>query len=333
MTKMSDVAELAGVSTATVSRVLRSPGEVKEATQKKVYDAIRKLDYQPNMLARNLRINKTGTLLVVAPDLNNLVFSEMIAGIDEEAGKCGYQVLLGNANGDSKKTEGYIDQLKQKQVDGLILLSVQLDEKVWQDIADHYPVVIASDYVEGIQVPTISIDNVACGKQITNHFIQMGHSNIGFIGGTLRASVSRDRLNGYKLALTEAGITIQDSFIEEGDYSIQSGCDLCMKMMNQPNAPTALFCGSDEMAFGAIQALRENGYRVPEDVAVAGFDDIKFSAVMNPALTTIAQPLQKMGKKAMEVLYQLINGHMSSQQQYVIESEFKIRESCGYHQK
>ncbi|OES46690.1 LacI family DNA-binding transcriptional regulator [Domibacillus iocasae] len=333
MAKMSDVAELAGVSTATVSRVLRSPEAVKEATQKKVYDAIRQLDYQPNMLARNLRINKTGTLLVVAPDLNNLVFSEMIAGIDEEAGKCGYQVLLGNTHGDAKKIEGYIDQLKQKQVDGLILLSVELDEKVWQDITDHYPIVIASDYVEAIQVPTISIDNVACGKQITNHFIQMGHSKIGFIGGRLQASVSRDRLNGYKQALVEAKIAIQDLWIEQGDYSILSGYNLCLKMMNGPNTPTAIFCGSDEMAFGAIKALREKGYRVPEDVAVAGFDDIKFAAVMNPALTTIAQPLQKMGQKAMEVLYQLINGQVPVQKQYIIECEFKIRESCGYHLK
>lgn len=333
MAKMSDVAELAGVSTATVSRVLRSPDAVKEETQKKVYEAIQKLDYQPNMLARKFRTSRTGTLLVVVPDLNNLVFSGMMAGIDAEAAKYGYQVLLGNTNGDKRKTDGYIEQLKQKQVDGLILLSVQLDELVWEEIAERYPVVIASDYVEGIRVPTISIDNTACGKKVTDHFIKMGHTKIGFIGGNTQASVSRDRLNGFKQALTEAGILLKEQWVEEGDYSIESGYSLCLNMMDHPNHPTAIFCGSDEMAIGAIHALREKGLRVPEDVAVAGFDDIKFSAVMNPSLTTMAQPLHEMGRKAMEVLYQLMDGQTPADRPIYIESEFKIRESCGFHQR
>ncbi len=329
MTKMSDVAKLANVSTATVSRVLRNPKTVKKSTQQKVFEAIKQLDYQPNILARRFRTNQTKTILVVVPSLTNLVFSEIIAGIDRVAMEQGYQVLLGDTNKQLEKAQNFINHLKQKQVDGAILLTVRLDQDLWKEIANHYPIVLASDFVEDMKVPTVTIDNVKSGFEVTEHLIKLGHRKIAHVSGSADVSVSQERVKGYCKALRHYDIPFDPDLFIEADYSIEWGYSSVKKLMAQESNPTAIFFGNDEMAMGGIKAATEMGIRVPEDLAVVGFDDIKFSAIYNPPLTTISQPLHEMGKKAMELLVKIMDDEPLKTEKYVLESEFVVRDSCG----
>ncbi len=333
MAKMSDVAKLANVSTATVSRVLRKPETVKKATQEKVFYAIQQLDYQPNMLARHFRTNKTKSIMVVVPSLTNLVFAAMIDGIDEVATAAGYQVIFGNTKQNTGKAREYVAHLKQKQVDGIILMTVRLEQEAWAEIANRYPIVLASDALVGLKVPTVSTTNIEGAYEAVCHLIQLGHKKIAHVAGLPEIAVSRERAKGYRLALEENGITFDPALYLEGEYSIEVGRKSMKKLMSQSPKPTAVFFGNDEMAIGGIKAAKELGMRVPEDVAVIGFDDIKFAEVMDPPLTTVAQPLHEMGKKAMEILLTLMNGQKTDQDVYTIKSEFKIRDSCGAYLK
>ncbi len=326
---MSDVAKIANVSTATVSRVLRSPETVKENTRKKVLSVIEELNYQPNILARHFRRNETNTVLVIVPNIMNTVFSEIVGGIEQAASISGYKVLLRNTNRDVRNEYEAIDHLKQRQVDGMILLSERLEKQTILNISQQYPVVLASAYIEGLKVPTVSIDNISSSREATEHLIKLGHKRIAHICGSLFSLISRDRVKGFNQAIYQNEIQMESVLIQEGDFTFDSGYNQMLKFLALDVPPTAVFAANDEMAMGAIKAAKENGLRVPEDLAVVGFDNIKFSSIFEPALTTIAQPKYEMGKKAMELLLEQMKGVVHTKSQYVLDSKLIIRESCG----
>lgn len=327
---MSDVAKLANVSKATVSRVLRNPETVKEQTRQKVLIAIEKLNYQPNLLARQFRRTETKTVLVVVPTIINNVFPQMIGGIDFEATKQGYKVLLGNTNKNPHKTEIFINELKQKQVDGMILLTIPLDEKVITEVAANYPVVLTSDYNDGFNIPTVSIDNISSGREATEHLIKLGHTRIAHISGPLEISISRDRLKGYRQALLQHELELDSLLVQEGDNSFESGYNQMQKLLAIDYPPTAVFAANDLMAMGVVKAAKAQGLKVPEDIAVVGFDNIMFSDIFEPALTTIEQPFFEMGKRSMELLLQQINGEKITKIKHVLSTKLTIRDSCGF---
>ncbi|MYL62161.1 substrate-binding domain-containing protein [Bacillus hwajinpoensis] len=330
MANMTDVAKLANVSTATVSRVIQNPEAVKEKTRVKVLQAIEELNYQPNILARYFRRTETKTILVVVPSIMNNVFPQMIAGIDLIANQYGYKVLLGNTYQEPEKAYSYIEELKQKQVDGMILLTTKLDNDVIKDIADRYPVVLTSDFIDGLNVPTVAIDNISSSREAVEHLLQLGHRRVGMITGPLNSLLSRDRLKGYRQALLANEIEIESVLIQEGDHSYDSGYNQMNKFLALDDQPTAIFAANDSMAMGAIKAVKDQGHRVPEDVAVVGFDNIQFSEIFEPALTTIAQPLIEMGKRSMELLLKQIKGEPLTKKQHVLDTKLIIRDSCGY---
>ena len=332
MANMTDVAKLANVSTATVSRVIQNPEAVKEKTRVKVLQAIEELNYQPNILARYFRRTETKTILVVVPSIMNNVFPQMIAGIDLVANQSGYKVLLGNTYQDPEKAYSYIEELKQKQVDGMILLTTRLDNDVITDIADRYPVVLTSDFIEGLNVPTVAIDNISSSREAVEHLLRLGHCRIGMITGPLNSLLSRDRLKGYRQALLANDIVIESVLIQEGDHTYDSGYNQMNKFLALENPPTAIFAANDSMAMGAIKAVKDQNLKVPEDVAVVGFDNIQFSEIFEPALTTIAQPLIEMGKQSMELLLKQIKGDSVKKKQLVLDTKLIIRDSCGYKQ-
>ena len=327
MIKMRDVAKQADVSTATVSRVLRTPASVKEETRLKVLKVIEELNYQPNILARQLRTNKTNTVLIVIPTLTNTVFAEMLGGIESVATQNDYRVLLGNSNHQKERNIGYLDYLKQKQVDGVIFLTSELGEAVLNEIAAEHPMVLTSEYIHGAQFPMVSIDNVICGRKATEHLIELGHSRIAHLSGP--GLLSLDRLNGYKDALLIHGIPFDETLVVEGHFTFESGYQIMKKWLNSQNPPTAVFAANDEMAIGAMKAALESGKRIPKDIAIVGFDNIKFSSVFEPSLTTIAQPFFEMGVKSMNLLIQQINQGPILDKHFVLESELVIRQSCG----
>jgi LacI family transcriptional regulator, repressor for deo operon, udp, cdd, tsx, nupC, and nupG len=329
MVRILDVAKKANVSTATVSRVLSKPETVKKETTKKVLEAIKELNYQPNVLARQLRKLETKMVLVVVPDITNTFFSKVLRGIESVAVVSGYQVLLGDAGNDVERENGYLNILRQKKADGMVLLTARMNPKIVEEMALEYPVVLACEYIEGSNIPTVSIDNISGARKATEHLVNLGHKRIGFISGPLSGVLGQDRLKGFYQAMVRYNLTVEAILVQEGDFTYESGFNMMMKFLALDNPPTAVFAANDEMAFGAINAIKSKGLSVPHDISVMGFDDIKFSSIFEPALTTIAQPSFEIGTKAMELLIRLMNKEETERNQYMLEDQLIIRDSCS----
>lgn len=333
MVKMSDVAKLANVSTATVSRVLTKPDTVKEVTKQKVLGAINQLNYQPNMVARQFRRKETNIILVVVPDITNQFFSRVLRGIEHTAVQNSYQVIVGDTENDVDSEYGYLDLLRQRQAQGAILLTARMDKHHLAEISSEFPVVLACEYIEGIDIPTVSIDNISGARKVTEHLIKLGHTQIAHITGPLNVILSRDRLKGYEQALNNRSLKIDPVYVQEGDYTYESGYNQMQKFLALEIPPTAVFAANDEMAIGAVKAVKASGKRVPEDVAVVGFDNIKISSIFEPSITTIDQPKYKIGIKAMDLLIKQINKKPLQKKQNVLSDKLIIRDSCGSSSK
>lgn len=329
MAKMSDVAKKAGVSVATVSRALCKPETVKPETRKKVQVAIQELNYKPNMLARQFRTNETKTIMVVVPDIANPFFSRVLRGIESVAHKKGYQVLLGDTSNNIDQEQRYLEILKQRLADGMILLTARMDKDSLLEISQDYPVVLACEYIEGSDIPIVSIDNISSARKVTEHLIKLGHTRIAHITGPTNVILSRDRFKGYKQALETNDLSYEDVLVQEGDFTYESGFNQMSKLLALNNRPSAVFAANDEMAIGAIKAVKLQGLKVPEDIAIVGFDNIKVSSIFEPALTTISQPKFEMGNVAMELLLKILDGQEVKRKQFVLADELIIRESCG----
>jgi LacI family repressor for deo operon, udp, cdd, tsx, nupC, and nupG len=329
MPKIYDVAKLANVSIATVSRVITNAHPVTERTKSKVLKAIEELNYQPNISARHLRRMETNLILVVVPDITNSFFSRVLRGIEYQAANNGYEVLLVDTENNIERENKYLNILRQKQADGAILLTARMNKDVLEGIASEYPVVLACEYLEGSKIPTISIDNISSARKATEHLINLGHRRIACICGPSHIVLGRDRLKGYQQAMNQHEIRIDSVLVQEGDFSFESGYNLMMKFLALENAPTAVFAASDEMALGVIKAAKEYGFNVPNEISVVGFDDIKFASIFEPSLTTVSQPAFEMGVKAAEMLVKLMNTENLMRRQIVMEDKLIIRESCG----
>ncbi|MGG3905415.1 LacI family DNA-binding transcriptional regulator [Geobacillus stearothermophilus] len=329
MASIKDVAKRANVSTATVSRVLRNTGNVTEETRQRVLEAIEALNYQPNVLGRYLRRMETETALVVVPDIMNPFFSKVLRGIEAVALKHGYQVLLGDTQNDARLEEQYLNVLPQRQVDGMIFLTARIRKELMEEMARQFPIVLACEYLEGADIPTVSIDNISSARKATEHLIRLGHCRIAHLSGPMNIILSRDRLRGYQQALAQHELEADAALVQEGDFTYESGYNLTLKLLALEKPPTAIFAANDEMAIGAIKAVRHRGGRVPDDVAVVGFDDIQMASIFEPSLTTIAQPMFEIGQKAMELLLALIEGTSARRRQLVLPDRLVIRDSCG----
>ena len=329
MVKMIDVAKLANVSTATVSRVLRNPESVKEKTRRKVLESIEQLNYQPNVLARHFRRSKTNTILVIVPNIANTIFSQMVQGIEATAAQNHFRVLLGNTNRNVEKEYDFLNLLRQRQVDGMILLSGKIDNETLKDLVEQYPVVLASEYLNNVDISTVCVDNIRSSYEATEHLVNQGHKQIAHISGPMNSMLSFDRLSGYAQALNEYHIESNKELIREGDFSYESGYQQMEELLALPVPPTAVFAANDEMAMGAINASKKKGLSIPKDLAVVGFDNIRFSSIFDPGVTTIAQPAVEMGNIAMELLLQQLDNPAFEHKRITLKSELVIRESCG----
>lgn len=292
-------------------------------------EAIEALNYQPNVLGRYLRRMETETVLVVVPDIMNPFFSKVLRGIEAVALKHGYQVLLGDTQNDARLEEQYLNVLPQRQVDGMIFLTARIRKELMEEMARQFPIVLACEYLEGADIPTVSIDNISSARKATEHLIRLGHCRIAHLSGPMNIILSRDRLRGYQQALAQHELEADAALVQEGDFTYESGYNLTLKLLALEKPPTAIFAANDEMAIGAIKAVRHRGGRVPDDVAVVGFDDIQMASIFEPSLTTIAQPMFEIGQKAMELLLELIEGTSARRRQLVLPDRLVIRDSCG----
>lgn len=303
-TKIKDIARVAGVSTATVSRALSDSSLVTERTREKVREAATRLNYRLNVRARNLRIQKSMAVLLVVRNMSNPFYLEIFKGVEEVARAAGFVLLMGNTEDDHNREVEYFDMLRDGQADGMILMTGNMpaDHEIVRDASGMTPIVVALEAIENSNLAHVQIDNCAAAKQAVHHLANLGHQRIAHICGPVPEILSRLRLDGYRKAMAEAGLDIPVNYEPVGDYSIQSGCDCVRALFDDPNPPTALFTANDEMAFGAIGELRRRGLRVPEDVSVVGFDDLFISQSYSPPLTTISQPRVEIGRTAMTML-------------------------------
>jgi len=329
MIKMKDVAKLANVSPSTVSRVLSNPDLVQKETRERVLEVVELLNYKPNLVARQFRKRETKIILVVVPDITSNFFSRVVRGIDQVASSNGYQVILCDTGNEIEKERKYVNLLHQKQADGIILLTARLGQNELESISKEFPMVLACEYIDELNVPTVSIDNVSSSRKMTEYLINLGHTKIAHITGHINGVLGRDRLKGFRQALLTNGIEIDSTYIQEGDTSMESGYNQTQKLLALEDPPTALFVFNDEMAFGAIKAARAHGLTVPEDIAIVGFDNLEMSTVVTPTLTTINQPRYEIGKKAAELLLALMTGEEMKKNRFIMKDTLIVRESCG----
>ena len=324
---IQDVAKAAGVSVATVSRVINNSTSVSVETKELVLDAVKRLDYRPNLLGRNLRRAETRLILVLLPNISNPFYSRLVKGIEDVGHVNGYNVMLCNTDSEPGREKLYLDLLKNRLADGVIFMAPSLSREELTETGKCFPMVQCCEYKEGAKVSHVSIDNFAASQKAVKHLLALGHRRIGLISCDNDYLSTIHREEGYRKALLDAGIKPEDELSRDGDYSFKSGLRAASQLLSLTDRPTAVFCISDVMAVGAIRAARERGLRVPEDFAVVGFDNISFASMCDPMLTTVSQPKYDLGCTAMELLLRQIRGEMKEPQDLILEYELIIRES------
>jgi len=310
MATILDVSRAAGVSVATVSRVLNGKGQVSPDTARRVRAAVERLQYAPNLSARSLRLNESRIILIAAPNLTNPYYTHIIAGIGKAAHRMGYSAFLCNTEGDRAQTEQVLKMLIRRQAGGAILLATERQSEWLRPYAERFPLVLSSEYDPALSLPRVSIDNYAAAREAMAYLISLGHARIGLVSSSNAYISTALRLSGYRDALSEAGLPFREDYVRCGaaDYSFKSGFDSAGSLISMPDRPTALLCISDMLALGAIASARELGLKVPGDVTVVGFDDVEHTTMFHPHVTTVAQPCGEIGEKAMEMLECAITG-------------------------
>jgi LacI family repressor for deo operon, udp, cdd, tsx, nupC, and nupG len=309
-----EVARRAGVSTATVSRVLSQPDVVAPETRRKVMAAVERLGYTPNAAATNLRTLRTKKFVVTVPDISNPFFSLILQGIEDAALREGYSVLLGDTQHDEQREERYALMLRRKEADGLIFLGHRLPKEAAALVrvlpAGRAPIVNGCEFNPRLDIPSVHIDNATAASDAMDHLYRLGHRRIGIVTGPLVSPLSRDRLRGATARAKKASAE-RDFIVMNGDFSIESGALAGERLLGRKEPPTAIFCFNDEMAMGVIDTARRRKLRIPGDLSVVGFDDIRFARYTDPPLTTVAQPMRQIGEGTVRLLLEILKGQGS----------------------
>ena len=330
MPTIHDVAKEAGVSISTVSRVIQGASNVLPETRARVEEVIRKLDYHPNRLAQQFRAQQTKNILVIVPEYGNTFFTDILAGIESVASKHDYNVLLVDSHGKGAIESRSYEMLSQKLVDGIITFSISISKDELRQLAKQYPIVVGIRYFGDGSIANVTIDNIKATRDITNYMMNLGHKRICYLAGNTDMPVYMDRLDGYLEAISHRGLPIDQKLILSCEPSFQGGYNAITSQINNSGVEfSAIVAAGDSMAIGAIRALNDRKRKVPDDVAVAGFDDIELSSLFNPTLTTVRQPKYQIGVRSMEKLLDLIAGKNLANGRDILNYELIIRESSG----
>ncbi|WP_432734556.1 LacI family DNA-binding transcriptional regulator [Maridesulfovibrio sp. FT414] len=328
MSTILDVARLAQVSTATVSRVINSPETVREETRKKVLRAMEMCNYKYNALARGFVTKRSNTIGLIIPNINNPVFAESTMGVQEYADEKNIKVILGNTSYKYSQEESLIKALRESQVDGLIITTTNPKGEIIRTLVNEgVPFVLLFSTVKGGPISAVGVDNYRGGYVATEHLVSLGHRRIGMIAGSFAVTDrGYHRWHGYRRCLKDNGIPYDGDLLVQTEYSLAGGRDSIRKLLELPSPPTAVFCSNDYIALGAIKGAREAGLSLPEDLSIVGFDDMPTASYMVPALTTVRQPAYDMGRRACELLLQIMESP-SRPVQHMMETKLVVRES------
>lgn len=328
MVTIKDVAKMAGVSPATVSRIINNTKPVSDSVREKVESAIKKTGFRPNTIARSLILKKSLTIGVLITDISNRYYSEMVRGIENKAYENGYAIMLCDSNYDFEMEIKYLELMQEKYVDGVIISTKSVPSK-FEDFFNRTEMPVVFTNRKDKSYYSVGVDNFGMSYEAVKYLIDSGHRNIGCIYAHLEDLASGlDRFEGFKKALKDFKIDRNPEIEVEADFSIDSGYSAMKKILDSKAPVTAIFASSDEMAMGAMTAVLDAGLRVPEDISVIGFDDIHYSAYVRPGLTTVHQPIYETGTRSVEVLLDLIDKKSPSKQN-ILKSDLKIRDSVA----
>jgi LacI family transcriptional regulator len=331
MSNIRDVAKLAGVSVVTVSRVVNSAPNVRDDTRQRVEQAIRDLAYVPNLAARSLRSRQTSTLALIVPDITNPFWTTVARGVEDAAQSAGYSVLLCNTDENPSKQTNYINAVLQQRVDGVIIAPYGSDAANLAALRDRaIPTVAIDRRVTGWDVDTVYSDTLSGSYSLTRHLISLGHRSIAIISGPLAATTAEDRLVGYCLALSEAGLPIDLRLIRHGEHKTRSGHLLMDDLLNESIPFSAVVASNNLMSIGVIESLQAHGRRIPDDVALVSFDELPDLTRFFPFITTVDQPAYDMGINAAQLLLSRLEADAPLQpRQVVLPARLVLRYSCG----
>jgi len=329
LSTMKDVARLAGVSTSTVSHVINNNRFVSEGVREKVEQAIRHLNYAPSALARSLKINQTHTIGMLLTTSSNPFYAEVVRGVEESCYQRGYSLILCNTAGDEERMNRSLETLMQKRVDGLLIMCTE-SHLPSADILNRYPSIptVMMDWAPFEGRGDIIQDNALLGGELaTQHLIDSGYTRIACIAGPQDKTPARMRLEGYRNAMTKSGLEILPGYVVNGDFEFQGGYNGMVELLALETPPEAVFTSNDAMAVGVYHALYQAGMRIPQQMAVMGYDDIELARYLTPPLSTIHQPKDALGELAIDTLIHRLSDPDASQQTLVLTPELVVRGS------
>lgn len=309
MASINDVAQLAGVSTTTVSRYLNNRIELPAETAGRIDSAIQQLDYRPNILAKRLSMGRSEAIGLVTPEIANPFFAELAAAVEDEAEKHGYSVFMTSTSGHRERELASLRRMRDGHVDGLIMMTNRPDDGTLAASLDqHGHVVLVDEDIAGVNVPKVFVENHQGAHAATRHLVEAGHRRIAHVGGPARLFSATERLAGFMDAMAQSGLQVPTGYVRQAAYSRDFGLEAMRALLDRDDPPTAVFAGSDFIAIGVMQAVKEKGLSVPKDVSLVGFDDMPFADLLAPGLTTIRQPTADLGRAGLHALLALING-------------------------
>lgn len=329
MSTIEDVAKLAHVSKTTVFRVLSKKKYVSEQTREKVLQAVKESGYMPIRQTGKLRPNQGSTIAVIIPDISNPYFSPIIKGIQEQALTHNSHIYMCDTGNSEEQEREFIQLAMEKDVDGIILVTSTLSGKDIYQLSKEIPIVLAGESIESSDIPTVTINNMAAARDATKYLYKLGHHRIGFISGPLDTNLYKDRLKGYRQALQGQNLPIDYALIQQGDYTVNSGYEMMLKLLNIGQSLSAVIASNGELAMGAIQACKEKQVIVPEEISIVSLDEIAFSEWLEPQLTTVFQPKYELGKLSLRRLLQAIENGSPLDKKLVLPHQLLQRETTA----
>ena len=331
MPTIHDVAKRAGVAPITVSRVVNNSGYFSSETRERVEKAVAEMGYVPNLLARSLRSKRTQTLALILTDITNPFFTTCARGVEDAASEAGFTVIFCNTDESESKEARYLQVLLQKQVDGFLLVPAQSKQGAIDLIRKHGEPVVVLDR----RVPTENVDIVRCDSkggacELIRLLITLGHRQIAVLSGPQGVSTAEDRVAGYRCAMEEAGIVVEESYIFFGEFNQKGGYEMTRRALSLQPRPTALFTANNFITIGAIKAIQDAGLEIPEDIALVGFDDLFPAMISYPFLTVVSQPAYEMGHRATRLLLErLSKPEIAAYEEIILPTQVIVRHSSG----
>lgn len=329
---IKDVAKAAGVSITTVSRVLNQYSDVNPKTRAKVLQVVESLGYKPNSVARSLVTNRTNTVGLVVSDLSrsrnghHFMF-DVLCGINDRVQELGYDLVLYSTSTTAQKKTPYMDFVRQRRVDGVLMMGIRLDDPYTQEVVEaSIPSVLIDVPLTSETCSYVTTDNVAGARMAIQHLIASGHRRIGFVNGHAQAAVSQERFQGYRMALEAEGLRYDPELVYYGDFEQEGGSLGTAELLRRHQDLTAIFYASDLMALGGLKHLHQQGLTVPDQMSVIGYDDIELASLLHPMLTTVRQKRYEMGCSAAETLIRMLDGNEQGRG-IVLPPELVVRET------